>query len=1170
MTLPSPARIVTRPGTAVTVSPLAGGAAGLTLGTVSQPAHGSLERRADSSLLYTPAAGFVGEDSFTCVLNDVGGGASELLVTLLVDTAPVARPDKTGTDAGAAVILDPLANDGDPDGDRITLAGLAQPAHGSLAVLPDGTLRYEPQSGFTGRDEFAYDISDPAGLVSTAAIEVVVSPAAKRLTSRKQRRETKAGTPFTVDPKDGVAESPADVALAGLGLPAHGTLAVNADRTVTYAPKLGFTGEDSFSLEVRDNGGTSATNNVTVAVLAVNTAPAARNDAVATTTGMPVAFDPLANDTDAEGDALSIVGLSMPAHGRLALGLDRKLTYTPDAGFTGKDAFSYIVSDPSGATATATVDVTVTAPAVVPTFANGYRSRRRLVLVERGGASGVTAQDFVLFVDEQADWLKGAGQGGAVQSGDGFDLRFELADGTRLMHELDRYDPATGRLTAWVRLPSWTLSKRQTLYLYAGKPGLAQSEANPAGAWGAVLASIDPTNGADRSGHGHDLAAASITPAELVGDAARLDGSASVLSGGAASWLDGLAGFSFACWAQSEVLDSSRGLALAGAPAAGETAAGLVIRHAATGSNGTTRLWSVKARFTDQANAKLEAAAGGADKASHHILAGWRKGEGLRFYLDGGEAAAVARTGTAIQGPSAFNTGPFALGTAAGTAAGSRWQGLIGRVVIRAQLPDPAQIAAEYANQAAPRRFYGLGDTDGPADSLTSAVAMPASVTVRSGSYIDIDVVALAEGAPAAGGTAIASFDQPLRGQVSVVGGKLRYAAPLGYVGADSFAYTLGLGGKTSTARITVDVAQGQSDGLPAPKRTVSVTTAAELTAALAAAQAGDHITLANGTYAGSFKLKSGGNATYPIVVRAGTKLGAKLTGSLQLAGAYGIVWGLEIVGGSMTVTGDNSRVTRCRLRDNPDVALGVLGGRNVEIDHNEFTGCKGRGLSIGPDPDNPAALTKPWVHHNWFHDYSGEQGDNVHEGMQVGMTWSHSDIAVGAIVEYNLFERVSVDPECISVKSSENVIRFNTLIDCVADISNRHGERNQYIGNWMERSRGMMVMDEDTTLIGNRLTDSGGFGVRVMAGTVDPDSKVSGYPYANNTKLIGNVFDKLVIGSNFSSGTPLPATNTRVEAHNGMITKGNETRTAIVATTATAVTSAVKTSGSQVGPNGP
>lgn len=98
----------------------------------------------------------------------------------------------------------------------------------------------------------------------------------------------------------------------------------------------------------------------------VNTAPQAEDDTGTTQAGMPILLDVLANDSDADGDPLSILSLSAPANGTAVIddngtpddASDDLIRYTPDASFTGTDSFSYTVTDGED-TDTASVTVTV-------------------------------------------------------------------------------------------------------------------------------------------------------------------------------------------------------------------------------------------------------------------------------------------------------------------------------------------------------------------------------------------------------------------------------------------------------------------------------------------------------------------------------------------------------------------------------------------------------------------------------------------------------------------------------------------------------------------------------------------------------------------------------------------------------------------------------------------
>ncbi|MHC4326610.1 MAG: S8 family serine peptidase, partial [Planctomycetota bacterium] len=93
---------------------------------------------------------------------------------------------------------------------------------------------------------------------------------------------------------------------------------------------------------------------------AVNNSPVANDDADTTQEGTPVIIDVLANDSDVDGDPLTVTAVTEPANGTASINPDNTVTYTPDGGFTGDDTFTYTVEDDSGGTDSAQVNVTVT------------------------------------------------------------------------------------------------------------------------------------------------------------------------------------------------------------------------------------------------------------------------------------------------------------------------------------------------------------------------------------------------------------------------------------------------------------------------------------------------------------------------------------------------------------------------------------------------------------------------------------------------------------------------------------------------------------------------------------------------------------------------------------------------------------------------------------------
>lgn len=91
-----------------------------------------------------------------------------------------------------------------------------------------------------------------------------------------------------------------------------------------------------------------------------NRAPITTADNATTMAGMPVTIAVLDNDTDDDGDLLTITGVGVPQHGT-ATNNGQSITYTPAPGFSGLDSFTYFIGDGKGATTAGTVTITVSA-----------------------------------------------------------------------------------------------------------------------------------------------------------------------------------------------------------------------------------------------------------------------------------------------------------------------------------------------------------------------------------------------------------------------------------------------------------------------------------------------------------------------------------------------------------------------------------------------------------------------------------------------------------------------------------------------------------------------------------------------------------------------------------------------------------------------------------------
>ncbi|TAK59662.1 cadherin-like domain-containing protein [Methylobacter sp.] len=259
-----------------------------------------------------------------------------------------------------------LGNDSDPDGSSLTAVLGAPVNSGTLVLNPNGSFIYTPNTNFTGQDGFTYTALDGSGKSSAlATVTLNVSAANNAPVAVDDSATTAEDTAVNIAVLAGDTDSDGDaLTVASLTQPVNGTAAINGN-TVNYTPNANYNGTDSFTYTVSDGKGGSDTATVTVTVTAVNDAPVAVNDTATTNAGTPVIISVRGNDSDVDGDILSITSVTAPANGSVVINNGQTVTYTPNAGFSGTNTFSYTIIDGNNLTATATVTVTVNPAAVI-------------------------------------------------------------------------------------------------------------------------------------------------------------------------------------------------------------------------------------------------------------------------------------------------------------------------------------------------------------------------------------------------------------------------------------------------------------------------------------------------------------------------------------------------------------------------------------------------------------------------------------------------------------------------------------------------------------------------------------------------------------------------------------------------------------------------------------
>jgi hypothetical protein len=330
------------------------GGTGPTAVVTDQPKAGTVTMAPDGSYTYTPKPGTSGKDSFGYEVTDGNGQTGTGTVTIVV--TPRAAPDVATVAAGDRVTASAPGVLGNDVGTGLTVTAVTPAAHGTITIAPEGTVDYTPTPGFSGDDVVTYTVTDRDGGIATTTVTVTVTPRAL-----DDRYSTPAGTALSV-PAPGllVNDLGAGLAVTGVGTPAHGTIDTRPNGSFVYTPTVGFSGTDRVEYTAADPAGrsTKATATIVVGALTVD-------DTGSTRAGTPLTVDAahgvLSNDS---GSSLTATLDAAPTHGTVELARDGSYVYTPKAGFSGTDAFTYTATDGEGQTRTGTVTLTVLPTAV--------------------------------------------------------------------------------------------------------------------------------------------------------------------------------------------------------------------------------------------------------------------------------------------------------------------------------------------------------------------------------------------------------------------------------------------------------------------------------------------------------------------------------------------------------------------------------------------------------------------------------------------------------------------------------------------------------------------------------------------------------------------------------------------------------------------------------------
>jgi len=335
----------------------------LTVTISNNSPHGITTVNADNTITFVPDMNFNGDTSFQYTITSPSGDIDTALVTVTVNPVNdpiIAHDNIVSTLEDTAIEIEVLANDINVDEDSLIISATTSPQNGTIVVNTNGTITYTPFLNFHGADTFTYTISSPND-TDTATVTINVFSSDDPLTAINDTVTCDEDSFVTIPVVENDFNPDGTITSVSIvSAPSNGEVSVNNDNTVTYIPDADYNGTDMFDYQITSSDGSTATATVTIDILPINDPIIALTDIVELQEDTPVDIDVLANDRNADSDALSITAVGSPSHGQVVINADNTITYIPDPNYNGEDSFTYTITSDSGDIDIGTVSLTVT------------------------------------------------------------------------------------------------------------------------------------------------------------------------------------------------------------------------------------------------------------------------------------------------------------------------------------------------------------------------------------------------------------------------------------------------------------------------------------------------------------------------------------------------------------------------------------------------------------------------------------------------------------------------------------------------------------------------------------------------------------------------------------------------------------------------------------------
>lgn len=263
--------------------------------------------------------------------------------------------------------------------------------------------------------------------------------------------------------------------------------------------------------------------------------------------------------------------------------------------------------------------------------------------------------------------------------------------------------------------------------------------------------------------------------------------------------------------------------------------------------------------------------------------------------------------------------------------------------------------------------------------------------------------------------------------------------------------------------------------------KTTTVSSITDLKSAIEKAEAGDLIIIKNGVYTTTedILINKQGSEKQPITIIAEKIGGVEITGkggfNIVSPAKYIIIKGFKFthVAGRAKMANGTSF---CRFTQNIFETPGdgdnlTISGSDQEVDYNTFQNKNAMGRFIAMRGAGKQIAERLHIHHNYFYKAASQGGKNGAEAFQFGLSGFSMSLS-NSIVEYNLFEQCEGENELISVKVGGVTLRYNTIRDCPAQFTLRHGNKSLVYGNYFQKTPGLRIFGDDHQIFSNYFED--------------------------------------------------------------------------------------------------